>query len=208
MRTKEEITKNKSFPSDKESLGSGPTPEQIIKKKRFYIIGAIFLTIGLSLIFIIYRQVREIIKKPIVLSLPSINLSKIKDNSPTFDLTPQINSVIKDVSKWNIVVATDMAVYNLPSNKIHFNEIQVNTLVSTLAKKAVSTEFSLLFPEGLIIHQQKSVTDQLQKLSLLVNPPNKNLIFDFEFQGDPVEFSQHIAKLVPSLYWEAIKYNN
>jgi hypothetical protein len=208
MRTKEEITKKKSLSSG-DSIPKEVIELQRLSRKRFFIILTIILTIGLSLIFVIYRQTRELFKQPIQINLPKIPKISLNNQNTTTssldNLTDTIAKFIKnDQSKWNIIVSNKTSVYNWPSNKTHFNQAQVDILTKKIATLAPSNSSANLFPQGLTISQQSTSTDQLQKLTILVNPPQLTLLFDFEYQGTQSDFQVFISQLIPALYWDTI----
>jgi hypothetical protein len=206
MRTKEEITKKKLYASD-EPNEDNISPDKHLSRKRLYIILAISLTIGLSLTFVIYRQIKEIIKKPPQLKLPEISLSlKNTPPSPLNSLTSIISRIITtDQKKWNIVVAKKTAIYNWPDNKSILNQPQIESLKKNIVKP--STLPSDLLPQGLEIKEISSSNNNLHKLSLLINPPGQQLIFDFEYQGEVTNFKENLIKLIPAIYWNVIVSN-
>ena len=207
MLTKEEITQKKNLSPDATS-DSGPSSDEKLAHKRFLIILAISLTIGLSLIFFIYRQTQEFLRRPTYNfpSFPQFNLPQPATSSPGLDnLTSVISShIINNSSKWNITVMSQSVVYNWPSNHAHLSQVQAESVKAKIAQLPVSTLLSALLPQGLKIQEASSSTPQLQKLTALITPPGKSLLIDLEYQGTPQEFQTVITNLIPAIYWEAI----
>ncbi len=210
MLTKQEISKKKTYASDDDSVAEVSSDDQKLHKKRLFIVLAILLTIGLSLAFIVYRQVREIIKNPAphLPKLPNISISNFNGtpNKNIFDLTSTISSIIdKDETKWNIVVFREPNIYNWPSNKTTLDRSPVNAMVSKISKLPPSNLLADLLPQGLILKEESISQPQFQKLSLLVSTPDQQLLLiDLEYQGTPVEFQTIITQLVPAIYWNAV----
>lgn len=209
MLTKQEMSKKKSYSSDIPTEEVGDSSELKLKKKRFFIILSIALTIGLSLVFIIYRQVKAIIANPqlTIPKIPQLSLNKpVVTSAGMEDLTAAISQIVTiDQSKWNIVVALPTAVYNWPSNRTHLDQSQVFTLTKNISKLSPSNLLSELLPQGLIVREESTSSLDLQKLTAVVYPPTTEpLFFDLQYQGTPEEFQKIITELVPTIYWSTI----
>lgn len=208
MLTKQEITKKKSFDSDDVTPDAGDLDEQKLRKKRFFIVLSIALTIGLSLVFIIYRQLKEIIANPqlTIPALPQLSLSKpVVTSDGIEDLTAAISQIITvDQSKWNITVANKTAVYNWPNNRVHYDQSQVETLSGKISQRSPSTLLSELLPLGLEVKEESSSSDDQQKITAIVYTPDRQLFFDIQYQGTATEFQKITGSLIPTIYWSAI----
>ena len=210
MHTKEEITKRKSLSSGSDISENDDSVDVKLRKKRFYIILAIASTIGLSLVFIIYRQVKEFLKNPVI-ELPKISLVALPKLSESTDTHPDLSGIISEIvkssgSKWNIVVAEKSNIYNWINNQSVYNQTQINTAISDMS--AVTPSIISGFPEGLIIKSKSSTSDTIQKLTLLITPPGRQLFMDFIFSGSQTEFQNIITVLAPEIYWKIIVQNN
>jgi len=209
MLTKQEMSKKKSYASDLPSEEVVDTSELKLKKKRFFIILSIALTIGLSLVFIIYRQVKDLIANPqlAIPKLPQLSLNKpVITSSGIEDLTAAISQIITiDEAKWNIVVANSQAVYNWPSNRTHLDQSQAFTLTKNLSKLPPSNLLADLLPLGLIVREESSSSPNQQKLTAAIYPPtNEPIFFELQFEGKPEDFQKTITDLIPTIYWSTI----
>jgi len=213
MLTKQEMSKKKSFSSDLPTEEVDNSADLKLKKKRFFIILSITLTIGLSLVFIIYRQVKEIIANPhlSVPRLPQLSLSKpVVTSAGIEDLTAAISQIITiDQSKWNIVVALPTAVYNWPSNRTHIDQDQVTTLSKNMSQRSPSTLLAELLPQGLLVREESSSAESLQKLTAVVYPlTTPPLFFDLQYQGNASDFQKVLTDLIPTIYWSTISQSS
>lgn len=209
MLTKQEMNRKKSYSSDVPTEEVGDLSELKLRKKRFFIILSIALTIGLSFIFIIYRQVKSIIANPQLAMprLPQLSLSKpVVTSAGIEDLTAAISQTITiDQSKWNITVANGTAVYNWPSNRSHLNQSEVTSISKKLSKLSPSTLLADLLPQGLLVREESSSSQDQQKLTAVIYPPTSTpLFFELQYQGTPEEFQKIITNLVPTIYWSTI----
>lgn len=212
MRTKEEITKKKSFSLDEVEVEKDTSIDQL-KKKRVFIALGIFFTIGLSLIFVVYRQVRVFIANPKinVPSLPHLELPKdyaiISKKSDL--LTPLIAKTLSEnPEKWNLVISKKSYIYNWPNNHSVLNEVQINNLVKNFQSNNTGHQYSQYLPLGLDIKQRLISSESHQQLTLLITPPDTNIFIDIEFQGPEKTFQSSLAILLPDIYWQLMTTNN
>lgn len=203
------MSKKKSYSSDVPPEEVSDLSEIKLKKKRFFIILSIVLTIGLSLVFIIYRQVKEIVVNPklSIPRLPQLSLSKpVVTSADIEDLTAAISQIITiDQSNWNIVVANSTAVYNWPSNRNHFDLSQVTAISNKFSRLLPSTLLAELLPQGLLVREESSSNQDQQKITAVIYPPTSTpIFFDLQYEGTAEEFQKIITELIPTIYWSTI----
>lgn len=210
MLTKQEITKkkSKSFASDDELPLIDDTVDEKLRYKRIFIILSIVATIGLSLVFVVYRQIKLFLNNPVITlpSLPQLSVPQKTVSGPGIaNLTSPISQAISltDTS-WNIVVANDKDVYNWPGNKRVADISQVRPQVKKIQSRQPSNLLSELLPQGLVVKEISDSSDSQQTLSAVIHTPEQYLYIELIFQGGPTDFQNILAKIIPSIYWNSI----
>lgn len=210
MLTKQEITKkkSKSFASDDELPLIDDTVDEKLRYKRIFIILSIVATIGLSLVFVVYRQIKSFLNNPVITlpTLPQLSVPQKTVSGPGIaNLTSPISQAISltDTS-WNIVVANDRDVYNWPGNKRVADISQVRPQVKKIQSRQPSNLLSELLPQGLVVKEISDSSDSQQSLSAVIHTPEQYLYVELVFQGNPTDFQNILAKIIPSIYWNSV----
>jgi hypothetical protein len=213
MLTKQEITKkkSKSFASDDELPLIDDSVDQKLKHKRLFIILSIAATIGLSLVFVVYRQIKSFIDNPVVTlpRLPQLSVSqKVVAGPGITNLTSTISEVVSlSDTSWNITVANSKDVYNWPGNKTILDLQEITPQVKKIQSRQPSTLLTELLPQGLVVKEISDSSDKQQSLLAVINTPDSYLYIDIKYLGNSINFQNTLAKLIPSIYWSSISSN-
>jgi|GEM_PF-4375619 len=186
MHTKEEITKKKSmsFPEQLD-LVETISGDDKIRKKRFILYLTIFLTVGLSFSFYLYRLLQGIsFRLP---ELPQISFSK----SVSTSLESQITDVLgKQRSLWTYSVLVN------PEDLVDDKKLT----------KALISLIKDYLPEGLEIVENYQNLPGSQTFSALISLPEKNIYFTLNYAGsDNGIFKSNLSKIVPLIYWDTVR---
>lgn len=203
----------KKFPSD----GGEPieTKEEKLakelkrlQKKRRLVAISIVLTVGLSLSFWTYRNIKKMLTQP---RQPKINLSfdflKNKTDSPTSSgFENQINKIVSSkYSDLSIYVFDNLSPeFNWSKNDSLFNKESIDEIKSRLSniKPTDKSSLNINLPQGLSFQEivsQKSGFDYFNQINL---PDRKLFILIHSSQ------SIDISELVESIYWSYIQNFN
>jgi len=175
MLTKIELNQKKAKSSEQLDLVDTITSDDKIHKKRMFVISAISITIGLSLVFWIYRSF-----KTVSISLPQMpKFAAISKN----DINTDISTIIgKDSQNWEINY-----VDKFDTSKLKYSQ---NSLIKDL------------LPLGVDVKENYTQTDTAQTLQALITLPQQNIYLSIKYRlPDQNTFKTTLQKLIPPIYW-------
>ncbi len=190
--------------------------EEKISQKRRILFWALFLTIGLSLLFWGYHLIVELLKSPRQLipkiSTPEIKLNKIDsqiDNWQSVD--GQITKYLRpENGNWNIYIQTlpsGIKDFNWSKNNIKLNETEITDNVSKIKKLNIKGQSLIqsVIPQGLNVREIITHDQQLDIYQFLIDIPNYQLFIGISINDGDVNKNQAIViNLVGQLYWSII----
>jgi hypothetical protein len=193
MLPKEEKINPKSDP-DQPGLFDKENEKDRISKKRKFVYVAMFLTIGLSLSFWVYRSLKNF---NFSFKLPTFNLAVSTPKTANVDL-PQ------DSATWSVFlkrVNPDLVIYQ-NNQDIVFNNEKLNA-----TNFITSSPYSSSLPEGFKI---KELTEEsgnnFSYFSKIVTPKQELLlIIKISKSKDLVQSKKLIPNLVNQLYWYSLQ---
>jgi len=215
MLPKPDKTK-KIFPGEQLSLVGPLDDARRAKKKKITLIISLFLCIGLSIIFTVYRTVSRIIsekkyqKFEINLKLPNFN----KNTPVHIDLDAEINSVLKtDDGLWSFYVeilpkTTDSFTWAKNRDQLFLDDNSANT--TALLLKKPDTPDSLIksnLPEGTQIKENQITKDNYFEYQSIITVPGKQIFLVIKTSGSSaLEKSKSLIPLLAEkIYWAVIK---
>jgi hypothetical protein len=174
-----------------------------ISKKRKFIYVAMFLTVGLSLFFWIYRSLKSFTFSP---KLPnfSFNIStpKVKVSSP---ILPE------DSSTWSVFLKkTDSnGIIYQKNREIIFNDQDLNTILNKIDKSdfIVSSLYSFSLPEGFKIKELVEENDNNFNYFAKIITPNQELLLIIKISDskDLNQAKKSIPNLIDQFYWYSLQ---
>lgn len=202
MLTKQELTKKRSENSEQLDLVETISSEDKLHKKRIFLVITIALTIGLSLVFWIYRVIANTkLRLPKLPSLPQ-SQTQPQNNPSVLPLDPQVSKVV-DGDGWSIALGAN-PLYNWSGNREVINENSFKQIYSEISK-LTPTDTSRIknyLPEGVIIKEKFVQENNLYYLQSLVITPQKEILFVLKDDtGSGGTFDSVLSRLVPVLYW-------
>jgi hypothetical protein len=182
MHTKEELTKKKAQSSEQLDLVESISRDDSLRKKRIFLYIAIFITIGLSIIFWLFRTLKTVnFSTP---ELPSFSInSKVDTNT-------RISQILgKDSFKWEINFVPE------PS-------------VLTQLKSSSSSLIKDLLPEGLDITEEYVASETSQFFATQITIPQNSIYISIKYNsGNQDTFKTTLKKLIPAIYWSKVQSN-
>lgn len=169
-----------------------------VKNKRRFVIIALIITIGLSVIFSLYRWIKNFHFNP-----PRANISTpafIPSTSLDSDITKLIS---KDTGYWSYYVSSND--FNLTKNPDQlFSDINQKDLLDNLNQSPFG-DVNLSLPEGLKIKKYDSSKDGFYRVGYQIVAPTKSINIILKVSGSSLEVSkQLIPQLVSAIYWRLI----
>lgn len=216
MFTKSEITKKRGDVPQQLALIESVTPGDKLYRKRKWVIIAIFLTIGLSGIFSLFRYTKTYLSSSHSLT-PNLSLLSSDNppstiNSSVLDIDSQISQILDTNSQlWNVTISANPGpptVFNWSRNKSILSESEISTIYNKLSQSKVNKKSIIqpYLPQGIEIKEELVSNNQSNLLHALVTVPHKQIIIIISYQNpDSVSFKQQLAPLIPALYWSIMQ---
>ena len=206
----------KIFPGEQLSLVGPLDDARKAKKKKITLIVSLFLCIGLSIIFTVYRTVSRIIsekkyqKFEINFKLPNLKIS----TSANIDLDAEIDSVLQNNNGlWSFYVETlpkTMESFSWAKNRdqLFIDDSSVN--ITSLLLKKQDTPDSLIkpnLPEGAQIRENQIAKDGYFEYQSVITVPGKQIFLVIKTSGssDLEKSKSLIPLLAEKIYWAVIK---
>jgi len=214
MKTKSEIVKKREADSRQLDLVESISDADKLKRKRTFLYIAIFITIGLSLIFWFYRSLHDIFTTPHRFSfpLPSIRLPSVSTPSLSSVLDSQISHLLNaDPSQWNISLFSDTSglnYFNWSKNHQNLSSKDCDSAINQLiARKTDETsQLSAVLPPGVKVQEISIDSDNRHDYQCLLTVPDHRLFISLSLQGVDITASKKIIpNLISSLYWTVIQ---
>lgn len=201
MLPKEEKIKKKPD-SDQPGLFDKENEKDRLRKKRLFLYAAMFLTIGLSLSFWIYRSLKNF---DFTFRVPQINfsLSVPKNN--------QLNLSLDSRSTWSIFlqkINSNDIIYQKNADLLFVNQDQ-NFILNKIDQTnfITSSQYASALPEGIkvkeIIEENNSTFSYFSKIIT----PNQELflIIGISSSSDLASAKKSLPSLINQLYWYSLQ---
>jgi hypothetical protein len=202
MLPKEEKIKKKTIDADQPGLFDKESEKDRLKKKRRTVYIAMFLTVGLSLIFLIYHSFKNL---NFSFKLPTSNLTVSESKPNNFEIPKNTDA------SWSVFLK------NTESNLVILQENQDSifsgqSLDSILAKLdktdfISSSQYSSSLPEGLKIKEIiEEDNNNFSYFSTIITPNQKLLlILEAKNSKDISNIKKIIPNLINQLYWYSLQ---
>lgn len=203
----EKITKKKSSDVEQPGLFDKVDEKTRLAKKRRFIYIAMFLTVGLSLSFWIYRSLKNF--KP-SFKLPSLSFTVPAPPSSSIKTTVNL-SLPQDSSTWSIFVKrldSDSVVYQKNQDVI-FSDLDLNNLLTKIDKTNFikSSDYTSSLPQGLKI--KELITEDSKSFSYFskITTPSQEMLLVIKITDskDLNQAKKFVPDLVDQLYWYSLQ---
>ncbi len=192
---------NKKLDTDQPGLFDKEDEKKRLAKKRKFVYVAMFLTIGLSLSFWIYRSVKNF---NFSFKLPTINfINSSPQNNPL--------TLSKDTSTWSIFfkkINSDLIVYQ-QNQEIILSDQNFETNLNELDKSnfIISSPYSSSLPEGFKIKELINENNNVFTYFSKIITPNQELLLVIKISDskDLTLAKKSIPNLVDQLYWYSLQ---
>ena len=199
MHTKEEITKKRGKSSEQLDLANSVSAPVKLKHKRLWIYFALFITIGLSLLFWLYRTFKTIRLTP---HFPQITLKLNQTSSGRLALSSSLSALL---SSHPDIVGFYLS-HDHPSANVSYGTVSglnfdtLKTALTSLPQTAATPNAALL-PEG-IDYREKTVDSagQITLTSLITNPIDQ-IFITVRFNGSLDSLKPLAPSLISAAYW-------
>jgi hypothetical protein len=173
--------------------------------KRLWVIFLLTTTIGLSLIFSIYRYLKTYKFSPPVAQI-SFNLPQVNQNKSTNIFDQKLITAISSSNSWTfsllrledsrpILVET----YNSQGFVYDFPSIFSQLSASGMLPDSLIVD---TLPQGLNFSEKIITETEYLEHQLLINLPGQNYLLISRFLGtDPAVFRSQLPQLIDSIYW-------
>jgi hypothetical protein len=201
MRTKEELTKKRGKSSEQLDLVNTISAADKLKHKRRWLYFALFVTIGLSLIFWLYRSLKTL---SFPKSLPEININFHRSASNQLELSTQLSTLL---SQHPDIVGLYLS-HDHPSRNLNYGNISdinlaaLKTTVTSQPRIPNSPTVALL-PEGVVCHEHFDTSGGQTVFSSLITNPIDQIFIVIRFNGSPDSLKSFLPGLVSAAYWSA-----
>lgn len=192
---------NKKLDTDQPGLFDKEDEKKRLAKKRKFVYVAMFLTIGLSLSFWIYRSFKNF---NFSFKLPTINfINSSPQNSPL--------TLSKDTSTWSIFfkkINSDLIVYQ-QNQEIILSDQNFETNLNELDKSnfIISSPYSSSLPEGFKIKELINENNNVFTYFSKIITPNQELLLVIKISDskDLIQAKKSIPNLIDQLYWYSLQ---
>lgn len=177
-----------------------------LKHKRRWLLIALSITIGLSLVFWLYRLAKNIIKNPP--SFPSQISLPVSSANLDSQLDAEISSRLSSLpAGWSVSVDSNQKLFNWSRNTVNLTEQETSPMINKLleSNEKPDSNISSLLPEGVSLSQHLDSTKLPITYQLLVSVPDHQILFVITSPQDFDSALPVISKLVSSLYWLVIQ---
>lgn len=193
MLPKEEKN-NPQLDSDQPGLFDKENEKDRISKKRKFVYVAMFLTVGLSLSFWIYRYFKNL---DFSFKLPTFNFTVSTPKTTNINL-PQ------DSATWSVFLKRknpDLVIYQ-NNQDIVFNDEKLNA-----TNFITSSPYSSSLPEGFKIKELVEEKDNIFTYASKIITPNQELLLIVKISNSPdlTQAKKLIPNLVDQLYWYSLQ---
>lgn len=200
LEKREKVKKSSQLPLEEKD--SGPSPEEILRAKRRLLIILLSLTIGLSCLFWLYRNIRHFQFPSLsIFSLPTFPSQEVDDLS-------EVSQLIKaDSSSWSVYFKPqNFSAFTINPDS-SFSDSYFDKQIALLQKdKANSGLITKSLPEGTKIFDRLTETNSQLIYTALITVPDNSIIFHFKINGQNiVESKKIIPQIVEIYYWSTIK---
>lgn len=180
--------------------------EAKLKHKRLVVTLSIISTIGLSLAFVVYRQVSKIISHPPSISLPSVSLSQPSDPHQKLETTfSRLTTTLSaGKSHWDVVIFFDGYLFNGQENQSRLEASQVSPLI-TEVRSVPPQNTPLGLPEGVEVRTKTGNIAALSYQSILISPPGKEIFLRLATAKTDILSQPGVSEFVRNVYWAAME---
>ena len=191
MLSKEDLKKKKGESGQQLDFVESVTTANNIKKKRLSIFIFLFLTVGVSLVFLLYNKFKN---QQLFIKLPQINI-KISDIIPKPNPIAHIISV--DPNSWQVCL------FDLSTSKKVFDHHCPLTSIPVSLPSTPSTILKSSLPNGLEIKENIITQNNSIDFSAVITSPIRRLLLVIKiFGSSPLSGSQKlIPEVAQALYW-------
>lgn len=202
MLPKEEKIKKKSTDIDQPGLFDKESEKDRLRKKRRVVYIAMFLTVGLSLVFLIYHSFKNL---NFSFKLPTSNLTVSESKPGNFEIPNNTDAT------WSVFLK------NTNSNSIIFQENQdsifsgqsLDSILNKLDKTNFisSSQYASSLPEGFKIKEIiEEDNNNFSYFSTIITPNQKLLlILEAKNSKDISNIKKLIPNLINQLYWYSLQ---
>ena len=171
-----------------------------LKKKRRLLFFVFGFTVGLSILFSLYRLVTGTIThlnfSPPSIKIPAFNISK-----PTkINLDKELKPLLPQLDSWSIYVKT----LSSPSLSWSLNSpsLNIDTIIDQLSSHPASSSGSIqhVLPQGVLFQENLNSQKEFFEYRALISVPGQQI---FIFINGPD--SELIPPLVQTIYWQIIR---
>ncbi len=173
--------------------------------KRLWVIFLLITTIGLSLIFSIYRYLKTYKFSPNVPQI-SFNLPQVNQNKSAIVFDQKLITTISSSNSWSFsLLSLDdnipvlIETYNPKDYVYDFPNIYSQLSASGVLPDSLIVD---TLPQGLNFSEKIITESDYLEHQLLINLPSQNYLLVSRFLGtDPAVFRSQLPQLIDSIYW-------
>lgn len=205
----EKIKKSSSSKSEQLDLVETISTEDKLKTKRRWLYIALFSTIGLSLLFMVYRSVKTFFVHPQI-TLPHLSIPSTPSSHSNLD--QKVSTIIgSDSNHYSITVHLlngSTPTFNWSKSTSPLDETQISSLIENLQtnKEKNKSIIAKYLPQGSQVQENYTSAANSIILQSLVTIPNQKILFVITATGNDLsKFSNVLSKLIPTLYWSVIQ---
>jgi len=176
-----------------------------IKRKRFWLVTALLLTIGSSLVFWLYYTLTRL---AVTKELPHFSSSA---PSPAFDqITTRL--IALDQNSWSIYLKSTNPPIVWSKNFPSPTDQEVNTMVKNLRSTPAKADglVGRLLPSGAVVHEINDLASDHVQATSLITVPGQELLLVIKVAGSSdLDSSQNrLSQLAQTLYWALMANSN
>lgn len=191
MLSKEDLKKKKGENGQQLDFIESVTTAANIKKKRLSIFIFLFFTVGVSLIFLVYRELKS---HQFVIKIPQINFN-FNDIIPRPDPVNPILS--RDPNSWKLCL------FDLSSSRLVYHRNCSLSVPPVLLPSLPSAILKSFLPSGLDVKESfSSQNNSFEFSTTIISPVRRLLLVISVFGSSPLPNSQKLLpEIAQALYW-------